>query len=202
MTGKTHRPELVLVRHGQTEWSASGKHTGRTDVPLTELGRRQAEALGEMLDGDEFAEVLASPLRRAWETMEIAGYRGGTAMVDLMEWDYGRFEGLRTAEIRKDTPEWSVWSHPIADGESVDEVGRRADRVIDRAVAEEGTVLLFGHGHSLRILAARWIGLPPAEGRTLSLDTATVSTLGWERENRVIRHWNESCHLRSMDPPI
>lgn len=202
MTPNLHRPRVVLVRHGQTGWSASGKHTGRTDVPLSELGRRQAEALGEMLAGDEFAAVLASPLSRAWETMQIAGYGDGIASDDLMEWDYGRFEGRKTADVREDTPDWSVWSHPIVDGESVDEVGRRADRVIDRALAEEGTVLLFGHGHALRILGARWIGLSAAEGRKLGLDTGTVSTLGWERENRVIRRWNESCHLRSMDPEI
>jgi broad specificity phosphatase PhoE len=194
------RHDIVLVRHGQTEWSRSGKHTGRTDIPLTDLGRRQADALGAMLDGTTFAAVFASPLARAWETMERAGHDGGTACHELVEWDYGRYEGRRTLDIRLDIPDWSVWTHPVPDGESVDEVGARADRVIAAATAAGGRVALFGHGHALRVLAARWIGLPASGGRHLRLDTATVSTLGWEREHRVVRHWNEACHLRGSDP--
>jgi len=194
------RHEVVLVRHGQTEWSAAGRHTGRSDVPLTELGRRQAEALGAMLDGADFARVLSSPLTRAWETMERAGYSSGTATDDLMEWDYGIYEGRRTVDIREEIPDWSVWVDPIVGGESVDEVGERADRVIADVLEADGPIAMFGHGHALRILAARWMGLPAVVGANLRLDTATVSTLGWERENRVIRHWNEVCHLRSMDP--
>ena len=195
--------EVVLVRHGQTEWSVSGKHTGRTDIPLTELGRRQADALGGMLGGTEFTLVLSSPLSRAWETMDRAGYSsGGVATDDLLEWDYGAYEGRRTADTRKEIPGWSVWTHPIIEGESFDEVGARADRAIDRALSVDGPVVIFAHGHLLRILAARWMGLPAVAGRNLRLDTATVSTLGWERENRVIRHWNEACHLRSMDPVL
>lgn len=192
--------DVVLVRHGQTEWSATGRHTGRSDVPLTEFGRRQAEALGVMLGETDFARVLSSPLTRAWETMERAGYGGGTAMDDLMEWDYGIFEGRRTLDIRDEIPGWSVWVNEIVGGESVDEVGERADRVIADVLDGDRPVAIFAHGHLLRILAARWIGLPAAVGANLRLDTGTVSTLGWERESRVIRHWNESCDLPSMDP--
>jgi probable phosphoglycerate mutase len=199
----TEQHEVMLVRHGQTEWSVSGKHTGRTDIPLTDLGRRQADALGEILGGTELALVLCSPLIRAWETMERAGYATeGVATDDLLEWDYGAYEGRRTADIRTEIPGWSVWTHPIVDGESVDEVGARADRAIARALSVDGPVAMFAHGHVLRILAARWMGLPAVTGRNLRLDTATVSTLGWERENRVLRHWNEACHLRSMDPML
>ena len=193
--------DVVLVRHGQTKWSVTGKHTGRTDVPLTELGERQADALGSMLGGAEFAAVLSSPLVRARDTMERAGYGAdGQTTDDLMEWDYGVYEGKRTADIRTQIPGWSVWTHPIIDGEAFDDVGARADRVIARALSVDGPVVLFAHGHMLRILGARWMGLPAVEGRSLTLDTATVSTLGWERENRVVRHWNEACHLRAMDP--
>lgn len=195
--------DIILVRHGQTEWSQSGKHTGRTDVPLTELGRRQAKALGEMLGGDGFTLVLSSPLSRAWETAELAGYsHARRSTEDLLEWDYGVYEGSRTIDIREDIEGWTVWTHPIMDGESVEDVGRRADAVIDRALSADGPVALFAHGHMLRIIAARWMGLPPTAGRSLALDTATVSTLGFERENHVIRYWNEACHLRSMDPIV
>jgi probable phosphoglycerate mutase len=200
MSTMSVRHDVILVRHGQTEWSAEGKHTGRSDVPLTELGRRQAEALGAMLGGADFARVLSSPLTRAWETMERAGYAGGTAADDLMEWDYGIFEGRRTLDIRAEIPDWSVWVSPIVGGESVDEVGERADRVIADVLEADGPIAIFAHGHLLRILAARWMGLPAVNGANLRLDTATVSTLGWEWESRVIRHWNEVCHLRSMDP--
>jgi probable phosphoglycerate mutase len=201
MTEQFH--EIVLVRHGQTEWSVSGRHTGRTDIPLTELGRRQADALGGMLGGADFALVLSSPLVRAWETMDRAGYGAtGVATDDLLEWNYGTYEGRRTADIREEIPEWSVWTHPIVDGESVEQVGERADRTIAQALNADGPVVVFAHGHMLRILAARWMGFPAVAGRTLGLDTATVSTLGWERENRVIRRWNEACHLRSMDPVL
>lgn len=195
--------DIVLVRHGQTEWSVSGKHTGRTDIALTDLGQRQADALGGMLGGAEFALVLSSPLVRAWETMERAGYgHSGEVANELLEWDYGAYEGLRTVDIRVRIPGWSVWTHPIIDGESFDDVGARTDLVIERFLSVDGPVAVFAHGHLLRILAARWMGLPAVAGRSLRLDTATVSTLGWERENRVVRHWNEACHLRSMDPVL
>jgi broad specificity phosphatase PhoE len=200
MTSTDRGHDVILVRHGQTEWSRSGKHTGRTDVPLTDLGRRQANALGAMLAGAEFAVVLSSPLSRAWDTMEIAGHSGGSASEDLLEWDYGVYEGRRTTDIREEIPDWSVWTHPMIDGESIEQVGARVDRVIESAIEAGGPVALFAHGHVLRILTARWMDLPAAAGRHLGLDTATASTLGWERENRVIKHWNEACHLRSMDP--
>jgi probable phosphoglycerate mutase len=195
--------EILLVRHGQTEWSASGRHTGRTDVRLTDLGRRQADALGKMLERSVFDVVLSSPLIRAWETMERAGcVATASARADLAEWDYGFYEGRTTAEIRSEEPGWSVWTHPIHEGESVEEVGHRADRIIAELLADGRPTAVFAHGHLLRILTARWMGLPATAGRALRLDTATVSTLGWERENRVVRHWNEVCHLRSMDPVL
>ena len=190
------RPTVTLVRHGQTEWSESLRHTGRTDIPLTDLGRRQATALGEMLTGEPFNLVLSSPLTRAWETMVAAGFEGvGVANGDLLEWDYGEYEGITTETIREEISEWSVWTHPIGGGESVEDVGRRADRVIDVVLEADGAVLVFAHAHILRILGARWVALRPGDGRSLTLDTATVSTLGWERENRVIRTWNVPCHL-------
>lgn len=197
----TSGDEVTLVRHGQTEWSATGRHTGRTDVPLTDLGRRQATALGGMLDGAHFELVLSSPLSRAWETMELAGYGDiGEARDELVEWDYGTHEGVRTADVRTNIPGWSVWTHPIVDGEAIGEVGARADQVIAELVTAGGPSLVFAHGHFLRILAARWIGQPATVGRSLGLDTATVSILGWERENRAILGWNQACHLRTFDP--
>ncbi len=193
--------DVTLVRHGQTEWSADGLHTGRTDVPLTDLGIRQASALGGMLDGVDYAYVYSSPLSRAWRTMELAGRDAGAeAREELVEWDYGVYEGTRTVDVREEIPGWSVWTHPIEGGESVEEVGTRADRVIADLVTADGPGLVFAHGHMLRILAARWMGLPAVHGQLFGLDTATISTLGWERETRVIRHWNEECHLRSLDP--
>ena len=197
------RPEATLIRHGQTEWSKTGRHTGRTDIPLTDLGRRQADTLAGMIEGPSFSLVLSSPLVRAWETMERAGLGdAGMAQPDLVEWDYGDYEGRPTAEIREEIPGWSVWTHAITGGESVDQVGLRADQVIDTVHESEGPVALFAHGHILRVLAARWMGLPPTAGRGLSLDTATLSTLGWERENGVIRTWNVLCPIRSGDPVL
>lgn len=194
------RPPLTLVRHGQTEWSRDGLHTGRTDVPLTDLGRRQAVALGELLEGP-FSVVVSSPLSRARDTMEIAGHADRALLSrDLMEWDYGVYEGRRTVDVRQEIPGWSIWTHPVMDGESVDEVGARADRVIADLGETEGRVLVFGHGHFLRILAARWIGLPALAGRRLALETATISELGWERETRVVVHWNHACHLPIPEP--
>ncbi len=187
----TDRPRIWLVRHGETEWSLSGQHTGRTDVPLTTAGQRQAEALARHLAGRAFALVLTSPLGRARETCRLAGY-GSTAQVadDLREWDYGIYEGRTTAAIRAVEPGWSIWTHPVPEGESIDQVGARARRVIDRALGAGGDVALFSHGHLLRILGACWIGRPPGDGRLLALATASVSVLGWERETRVIQSWN------------
>ncbi len=189
-------PRVVLVRHGETEWSRSGRHTGWTDVPLTDLGRRQARAIARKLAGREFALVLSSPLSRALETCRLAGFDDAVHLdPDLREWDYGVYEGRTSADIRDAIPGWTVWTHPIEAGESIDDVARRADRVIARARAAEGDVALFAHGHLLRILAARWLGFAPATGRAFSLATATVSVLGWERETAVIEAWNEACHL-------
>ena len=190
--------ELWLVRHGETEWSAEGRHTGRMDIPLTAHGRERALELGKFLAGTKFAAVLCSPLRRARETCEIAGF-GGVAVVDedLRERDYGIYEGRTTPEIQAEIPGWSVWKDPIIGGESVEQVGARADGVIARALAVSGPkteetarVALFAHAHILRILAARWIGLEPSDGSLFALGTGSVSVLGWERETRVIQSWN------------
>jgi broad specificity phosphatase PhoE len=181
--------EVVLVRHGETEWSRELKHTGRTDVPLTKEGERQARGLAEVLHGREFALVLSSPLRRAMETARLAGFEP-ELRDDLKEWDYGDYEGRRTEEIREEIPDWTIWRYSPPDGESVEEVGARADRVIGEIRAVEGDVLVFAHGHLLRVLAARWLELDPRDGRLFALDAGTLSTLGYEREQPVIRSWN------------
>jgi broad specificity phosphatase PhoE len=183
--------ELWLIRHGETEWSVSGAHTGRTDIPLTDAGRRSAEGIRRYLNNRAFALVLSSPLSRALETCRIAGY-GDVAQIEpnLREWDYGIYEGKTTAEIRKEVPDWSVWSSEIPNGESLDDVCQRAQKVIDRALRADGDVALFAHGHILRILATRWTQLPCKAGEVLALDTAAISILGYERETRVIRLWN------------
>jgi broad specificity phosphatase PhoE len=190
----TDRHQIVLVRHGETEWSVSGRHTGSTDIPLTDVGRQKAERLGGRLSGWRFALVLTSPLTRAVDTCRLAGL-GEEAEVtdDLREWDYGEYEGRRTVDIREERPGWDLWVDGVPGGETVDEVGRRADQVIDAARAVDGDVALFAHGHVLRILGARWIGLPPAGGRRLALSTAAVSVLGWERETPVLERWNETA---------
>jgi broad specificity phosphatase PhoE len=182
--------QIFLVRHGETEWSRTGQHTGRTDMPLTAGGQASAQAIGEFLKGHQLA-VRTSPLSRARETCRLAGL-GDNAVIDndLAEWDYGIYEGRTTLDIRKENPAWSIWLSPITNGESLDQVAARARQVIDRATAESGDVALFAHGHVLRILAACWIGLPPITGRYLALDTATISVLSYERQTRVIRHWN------------
>jgi broad specificity phosphatase PhoE len=188
--------ELWLIRHGETAWSLSGQHTGRTDIPLTARGRQQAELLGRRLMKKQFALVLTSPLRRALETCELSG-QGANAIADtdLLEWNYGEYEGKTSAEIRKDIPGWTIWSGGVRGGESADQVGERVDRVIARALAASGDVALYAHGHVLRILAARWLGLAATGGRYLGLDTASLSKLGYERETQVIRCWNESYDL-------
>jgi len=196
-TDPSDERHVWLVRHGETEWARLGRHTGRTDVPLTERGRDQARALGRRLAGHPFDLVLTSPLSRAAETARIAGM-GDVATVDpdLQEWDYGVHEGRTTAEIRADFPGWSIWRGPWPNGETVADVGRRADRVIARIRSSPaGDILVFAHGHVLRVLAARWIELEPAAGGRFELATATLSIVGWERETRSIELWNESCHL-------
>lgn len=182
---------VTLVRHGETEWSRSGQHTGRTDLPLTEEGREQALAAGRLLDGRDFALVLTSPLGRARETCRLAGY-GDQAEIDddLLEWDYGEMEGRTTTAIREERPGWTVWKGPMPGGESIEEVAVRCRRVIDRCLGATGDVALFGHGHALRILTAVWCELDPREGRRFPLATATLSTLAWEHEYRTISLWN------------
>jgi probable phosphoglycerate mutase len=186
--------QLWLARHGETEWSKSGRHTGRTDIPLTDEGEAQARRLGELLAGRTFALVLTSPLSRAAETARIAGF-GEHAVPDpdLQEWDYGDFEGLTTPEIRETYPDWTIWRGPVPNGEPIDEVAARADGVIERVRAVDGDALVFAHGHLLRVLAARWLGLPAAAGAHFALATATTSLLGWERGEPVIERWNEAC---------
>lgn len=192
---------VVLVRHGQTEWTITGQHTGRTDKPLTEIGRQQALALKGMLAGYSFNTIFSSPLSRARETAMLAGYGPLEIDNDLMEWDYGIYDGRRTRDIRQNISAWSVWTHEIVEGESLEELGTRCDRVIARTDEIDGEVALFGHGHALRVLGARWIGQPPRAGGNLVLETASVSVLGWERENRAIIHWNDCCHLRAEEHP-
>jgi probable phosphoglycerate mutase len=184
---------LWLVRHGETEWSASGRHTGRTDIPLTEKGEAEAEALGKLLAGHSFARVLTSPMGRAMETCRLAGF-GDVAETtdDLREWDYGDYEGRKTVDIRKERPGWTLFDDGVPNGETAAQVGARADRVIATTVATGGDVALFAHGHVLRVLTARWLGFAPEDGRRFGLDTATVSVLDHEREVRVLRRWNQT----------
>lgn len=186
--------QLWLVRHGSTDWAEGGRHTGRTDIPLNETGRAQAVTLGERLRGHAFALVLTSPLSRASDTARLAGFADVAEVDDdLREWDYGDVEGMRTEEIRERHPGWTIWRGPWSGGEAIDAVAARADRVLARVRDVDGDVLVFSHGHLLRVLAARWLGLEPTGGGMLALSTATISLLGWEREAPVIERWNEAC---------
>jgi broad specificity phosphatase PhoE len=188
---------VVLARHGETEWSASGKHTSVTDVPLLESGRRDARLLGERLAGRSFALVLTSPRARARDTCALAGLGDGAVVdEDLVEVDYGAYEGRTTPEIREERPGWSVWDGGAPGGETVEQVGVRADRVIARCLAADGDVALFAHGHFLRILGARWMELDAVVGGNLGLSTGSLCELGFERERRVIWVWNDTSHLR------
>lgn len=190
--------QVTLVRHGETDWSAARKHTGHTDIPLTDHGRDQAKRLGARLAGrsEPYALVLTSPLSRATETCRLAGLASRAVVTeDLVEWDYGAYEGRRTTEIREERPGWLLWTDGAPAGETAADVGRRVERVVDQARAAPGDVVLFAHGHVLRTLAARWLGLSPTYGAYLALDTAAICHLGWEREVPVIRSWNEQSHL-------
>ncbi|MEA2274040.1 MAG: hypothetical protein QOI98_2748 [Solirubrobacteraceae bacterium] len=188
--------DVVLARHGETEWTLSGQHTGRTDVPLTDAGRRQAELLAPRLGGRRFAAVFTSPLSRAAETCRLAGFANGAQVRDeLLEWDYGEYEGLTTVEIRQRRPGWQLWRDGCPGGEDAGQVGARVDRLIAEWRTLDGDAAVFAHGHVLRVIAARWVDLPPEAGALLALSTATVSVLGYEREAAVIRLWNDGAHL-------
>jgi broad specificity phosphatase PhoE len=193
------RPSVVLVRHGETEWSRTGRHTGNTDIPLTEGGRREAELVGRSLRGRRFALVLTSPLQRAAETCRLAGFGDAVVLEELREWDYGEYEGRTTVEIRKERPGWSLWRDGVPGGETLQALSRRVDQAIVKIRAVDSDVAVFAHGHVLRVLAARWLGLPAREGRLFALDPGTLSTLGYERETSVIRLWNESSRAASQD---
>jgi len=187
----TDEPEIFLVRHGETEWSSSGKHTSYSEVALPERGRVQATALATRLRGRDFTLVLTSPRSRAVDTCALAGLGDRAELSeDLAEWNYGEYEGQTAAAIRTAVPGWTVFTHGAPGGETSAEVGARADRVLARAEAAGGPVALFSHGHFLRVLGARWIGLAPDAGRLFGLDVATISVLGREREQRVLRQWN------------
>jgi probable phosphoglycerate mutase len=189
--------DIVLVRHGETEWSRSGQHTGRTDVALTEAGRKLAHLLPQALAEWRFAAVFTSPLVRAKETCEIAGLAGqATLDDDLMEWDYGDDEGRTSAQIQADRPGWRIWDSGPKGGESLDQVAERADRVIARVRQIQGDVALFAHGHLLRILAARWIHEAPELAGKLMLGTAAISVLSYEHGHPVLARWNDQAHLR------
>jgi len=193
------RPVVWLARHGETEWSRTLRHTGRTDIPLTAEGEAEARALREPLAAVGFDRVLCSPLSRARETCELAGLGDRAELTDdLLEWDYGDYEGRTSADIRGDRPSWLLWRDGCPDGESAADVGARADRIVAELLAtpaaadEDGgaTIAVFAHGHVLRVLCARWLGLPPADGQLFGLGTATLSRLGWEHDYRVIQRWN------------
>lgn len=188
---RTGGSQILLVRHGETEWSSLGRHTGRTDLPLLERGEQQARSIAPLLDDAHIGLVLSSPLQRAWRTAELAGFHP-VAEPNLREWDYGAYEGLTTAQIREDKPDWNLFRDGVPEGETIESVARRADAVLMRARAAlpDGDVVLVSHGHLLRVLAARWLDLPPEAGELFGLDTATVSALGFERETSVLRRWN------------
>jgi probable phosphoglycerate mutase len=185
--------DAVVVRHGQTEWSLDGRHTGTTDIPLTEQGRREAEAAGRRVAAWSFDLVLTSPLDRARETCRLAGLDGAAQVrEELREWDYGDYEGLTSVQILQTRPDWYLFRDGCPNGETADDVGERVDRVIAEARESGGDAALFGHGHCLRVLAARWLGLPAQEGGRLALSTATVGVLGYEHERPALWLWNET----------
>ena len=186
----TESHELWMVRHGETEWSRTGRHTGTTDLPLTAAGEAAASALRPRLAGVSFARVLTSPLERARRTAALAGFPNAVPDPRLAEWDYGEYEGVTTPEIRRSVPGWTVWTHGAPGGETAAEVAARLDAVVADVRATHGPVLVFSHGHALRALAARWLGLPVTNGRLFILDTGTVSVLGFEHAEPAVRRWN------------
>lgn len=199
MPAQTAHGRIFLIRHGETAWSLSGQHTSRTDLPLTAQGRRRAAELAALLAGRSFALVLSSPMQRALDTGRLAGYQP-EADPNLLEWNYGRYEGLTSAQVQETRPEWTIWTGTPPDGESAEQVGARADRVIERAQAAQGDTALFGHGHMLRVLAARWLDLEAAGGSRFALDTGSLSVLGWEHQTRVVRMWNRTPPPDAAEP--
>jgi len=198
MSQSPQLPEIWLARHGETEWTVTHQHTGRSDIPLTERGERNALALGERLRGTTFTRAFVSPLQRARRTADLAGFKLlGEIDPDLMEWDYGQYDGLRTDEIRQRRPDWSLFRDGCPRGESVADVGARADRVAARLRPLGGRVLLFGHAHFFRVLAARWLGLPPSAASLFFLGTASLCILGYEHsaDEPVVRLWNDARHV-------
>jgi broad specificity phosphatase PhoE len=182
---------IYLIRHGETEWAKSGQHTGLTDIPLTDKGREQAGFLLPIFDDLKFARILSSPLQRALETAKLAGFSSKLAVnKELLEWDYGDYEGLTAKQIRDRVPGWSVWTHPCPNGETIDQISQRADRVVAELRSIEGNVAIFSHGHFLRVLVCRWLGLSTDNGRHFLLGTSTLSILGYENELPVIKTWN------------
>lgn len=190
--------QIVLVRHGETPWSIAGKHTGRTDLALTDAGRASAARVGRALAGRAFARVLSSPLSRALDTCRGAGFGDAVELESaLLEWHYGDYEGLTTPEIRAGRPGWFLWRDGCPNGEAAADVAARVDPLLAALAAGEGDVLVFAHGHVLRVIAARWLGLPPSDGRLFALGTAALCALGTEREQRVLARWNDDSHLRT-----
>jgi broad specificity phosphatase PhoE len=190
MSSEERSDRLWLVRHGETEWSRDGRHTSTTDLELTAEGEQVARELGPRLAGQEFDLVLTSPRKRARRTAELAGFPDAEVDEDLVEWDYGRYEGLTTGAIREAVPGWTVWSKPVPGGETPAQVSARLDNVVRRVHGVAGDVLVFGHGHALRGLTARWLELEVTEGRHFVLGTATISVLGWERDSPAVHRWN------------
>lgn len=185
------RPVVWLVRHGETPWSRAHRHTGRTDVPLTTEGREEARRLGPALAEASLGRILCSPLGRARETCELAGFGDRAELRDaLREWDYGDYEGMRSDEIRAERPGWLLWRDGCPGGESAADVGARADALVAELLGLDATIAVFAHGHILRVLAARWLELKPSAGQRFGLGTATLSRLGWEHDLRVIQRWN------------
>jgi len=190
-------PMVYLARHGETAWTVSGQHTGLSDIPLTPRGERNAQSLADRLRGVAFARVFTSPLQRARRTCELAGFAAAEVDADLVEWNYGAFEGLTSSEIRRLRPDWQLFRDGCPDGETLAQIGGRADRVVSRVRSVDGNVLLFSSGHFLRVLAARWLGLEPAAGRLYFLGTASLSILGYEHNlgEPVLRLWNDDQHV-------
>ncbi len=193
MTYLSRKQLVVLLRHGQTDWTITGQHTSRTELPLTEAGKDEARSARNRLGQFTFSRVLSSPMQRAVETCQLAGLSDNPELnADLCEWNYGRYEGLTSKEIHADNPKWSLWTDGAPDGESPQQVSNRADQIIELVRETDGDVALVGHGHFTRVLGARWVNLPAAEGEGLGLSTAAICVLGYEHANPVLWHWNET----------